>query len=36
MPLVDLNLLRSIYEIHNEAGADFPDLLARDFLSGAW
>jgi ketosteroid isomerase-like protein len=32
MPLVDLDLLRSIYEIHNEAGAEFPDVLARDFL----
>jgi ketosteroid isomerase-like protein len=32
MPLVDLDLLRSIYEAHNEAGAEFPDLLARDFL----
>ena len=32
MPLVDLDLLRSIYDAHNEAGVEFPDLLARDFL----
>jgi hypothetical protein len=29
---VDLDLLRSIYDVHNSAGADFPDLFARDYL----
>ena len=32
MPLVDLDFIRGIYEAHNSAGADFPDVLARDYL----
>jgi hypothetical protein len=32
MPPVDLDFVRSIYEVHNSAGADFPDVLARDYL----
>jgi ketosteroid isomerase-like protein len=32
MPRVDLDLLRRLYEAHNEAGAAFPDMLSRDFL----
>jgi hypothetical protein len=29
--LVDLDFVRSIYELHNSAGEDFPEALARDF-----
>jgi ketosteroid isomerase-like protein len=29
---VDLDRIRQIYDLHNSAGADFPDLLARDYL----
>jgi ketosteroid isomerase-like protein len=29
---VDLDFLRSMYDVHNSAGADFPDLFARDYL----
>jgi ketosteroid isomerase-like protein len=32
MPLVDVEFVRSVYELHNSAGAAFPDLLARDYL----
>jgi hypothetical protein len=32
MPLVDLDFLRGLYDAHNRAGTDFPDLLARDYL----
>jgi ketosteroid isomerase-like protein len=30
--LVALDFLRRLYEAHNSAGADFPDVLARDYL----
>jgi hypothetical protein len=29
---VDVDRLRGLYELHNSAGADFPALLARDYL----
>jgi ketosteroid isomerase-like protein len=32
MPPVDLNWLRSLYEVHNEVGTEFPEVLARDYL----
>jgi ketosteroid isomerase-like protein len=32
MAPVDLDLIRGIYEVHNAAPADFPDVFARDFL----
>jgi ketosteroid isomerase-like protein len=32
MPQIDLDWLRSLYEVHNEVGAEFPDVLARDYL----
>jgi ketosteroid isomerase-like protein len=32
MPLVDVDFIRGMYEVHNSAGADFPDALARDYL----
>ena len=28
----DLDVLRGLYDAHNSAGADFPDILARDYL----
>lgn len=28
----ELNVLRALYEANNSTGADFPDVLARDFL----
>ena len=28
----ELDVLRTLYDAHNETGADFPDVLARDFL----
>ena len=32
MALVDLDLLRRLYDAHNSTGKDFPDVLARDYL----
>ena len=32
MAPVDLDLIRGAYEVHNAAPADFPDVLAGDFL----
>jgi ketosteroid isomerase-like protein len=32
MRLADVELLRRIYDVHNSAGADFPEILARDYL----
>ena len=29
---MDLDFLRRIFDVHNSAGADFPDLLASDYL----
>lgn len=29
---MDLDFIRGLYEVHNEAGQDFPDVLARDYL----
>ena len=29
---MDLDFLRKIFDVHNSAAADFPDLLARDYL----
>ncbi len=29
---MDLDFIRSIYDAHNSAGADFPDVLARHYL----
>ncbi len=30
--LVELDWLRSLYDVHNTAGTAFPDVLARDYL----
>jgi ketosteroid isomerase-like protein len=32
MPVVDLDFIRAIYDAHNSCGADFPDVLGRDYL----
>jgi ketosteroid isomerase-like protein len=32
VPRVDLDFLRGLYDAHNRPGADFPDVLARDYL----
>jgi hypothetical protein len=32
MPAVDVEYLRGVYEVHNSAGRDFPEILARDYL----
>lgn len=32
MTPVDVEHLRGLYELHNSAGPDFPELLARDYL----
>jgi ketosteroid isomerase-like protein len=32
MPLVDVDFIRGVYDVHNSAGPDFPDVLARDYL----
>ena len=32
MPPVDLDFIRRLYEAHNSAGADFPEILERDYL----
>jgi ketosteroid isomerase-like protein len=32
VPEVDLDFIRGLYEAHNESGADFPDVLLRDYL----